>query len=166
MQLNLKAYWQNQSRKRYLNSLPKKRMGVGCLLRDRQGKILILKPTYKEHWLLPGGVIEANESPLQACIREVKEETNIDCQPTRLLCVDYVSDRTYKIESVQFIFYGGIISHEARISLPEKEISTYQFLEVEQAVSMLGFNSQRRLKSCLPYLNSQTTVYLENGRQP
>ena len=50
---------------------------------------IILKPTYKNHWLLPGGVVEANESPRQACIREVKEETDIDCQLTRLLCIDY-----------------------------------------------------------------------------
>ena len=125
MQVNIKAYRQNLSRKRYLNSLLKKRMGVGCLLCDRQGKILILKPTYKNHWLLPGGVIEVNESPLQACIREVKEETDIDCQPIRLLCVDYVSDRSNKIESVQFIFYGGIISDEKIIALPETEISLY-----------------------------------------
>ena len=166
MQLNIKAYWQNLSRTKYLNSLPKKRMGAGCLFCDRQGKILILKPTYKDHWLLPGGVIEANESPLQACIREVKEEIGIDCQPTRLLCVDYVSDRLIKIESIQFVFYGGIISPKTQINLPKKEISNYQFLEPEVAVSMLGVPSQRRLKSCLPFLDSQTTIYLENGQQP
>ena len=164
--MNLKAYFKNLSKRRYLNTLPKKRMGAGCLFCDRQGKILILKPTYKEHWLLPGGVIEANESPRQACIREVKEETGIDCQLTRLLCVDYVSVRPHKIESIQFVFYGGIISREAKISLPRKEIALYQFVESVTALSMLGVNSQRRLKSCLPYLNSQTTVYLENGRQP
>jgi 8-oxo-dGTP pyrophosphatase MutT (NUDIX family) len=86
-------YMQNLSRRLYLNKLPKKRMGAGCLLFDNQGRILILKPTYKDHWLLPGGVIEANQSPRQACIREVKEETGIDCQPTKLICIDYVSDR-------------------------------------------------------------------------
>ena len=166
MQVNIKAYWQNLSRKRYLNSLPKKRMGVGCLLCDRQGKILILKPTYKNHWLLPGGVIEVNESPLQACIREVKEETDLDCQPSRLLCVDYVSDRLNKIESIQFVFYGGIISPKAQINLPKKEISNYQFLEAKVAILMLGIYSQRRLQSCLVHLNDRKTVYLENGKQP
>ena len=88
--MNLRAYLNNLSGRRYLNKLPKKRMGAGCLFFNHEGKILILKPTYKDNWLLPGGVIEANESPRQACIREVKEETGIDCQPTRLLCVDYV----------------------------------------------------------------------------
>ncbi len=152
--------------KAYLQGLPRKRMGTGCLFFNDQGKMLILKPTYKNNWLLPGGVIEANESPRQACIREVKEEIGIDCQPSRLLCVDYVGDRLNNIESVQFVFLGGIIANETKISLPEQEISTYQFLESKTAVSMLGVHSQSRLENCLPYLASQTTVYLENGKQP
>lgn len=164
--MDLKTYLNNLSTRRYLNRLPKKRMGAGCLFFNREGKMLILKPTYKNHWLLPGGVIEANESPRQACIREVKEETDIDCQPTRLLCVDYVSDRSHKVESVQFVFLGGIITHEAQINLPEEEISTYQFLEPLAALSMLGVPSQRRLKQCLTHLDRQTIIYLENGKQP
>ena len=89
----------------------------------------------------------------QACIREVKEETGIDCQPTRLLCVDYVSDRRHKIESIQFsiVFLGETISNQTKIVLPKREISTYQFLEPEVAVSILGIPSQRRLTSFLVY---------------
>lgn len=164
--MNIKAYWENLSRTRYLNQLPKKRMGAGCLFFNHKRKMLILKPTYKNHWLLPGGVIEANESPRQACIREVKEETGINCQPIRLLCVDYVSDRQSKIESIQFVFFGGTISHETEIVIPKQEISSYQFLEPEVAISMLGINSQRRLERCLAHLDSQRTIYLENGKQP
>ena len=164
--MNLKAYLNDLSRRRYLSRLPKKRMGAGCLFFDDCGRLLILKPTYKNNWLLPGGVIEADESPRQACIREVKEEMGINCQPTRLLCVDYVSDSSYKIESVQFVFYGGTISHKTKITLPDKEIASYQFAESSEALSMLGIHSQRRLTSCLPHLDSQITVYLENGYQP
>ena len=164
--MNLKAYLNDLSRRRYLSRLPKKRMGVGCLLFDRQGKMLILKPTYKEHWLLPGGVVESNESPRETCTREVKEETGIDCHPTRLLCVDYVSDSSYKVESIQFVFYGGTLSNKVQINLPNREIASYKFVESSAALSMLGIPSQRRLKSCLPHLDSQITVYLENGHQP
>lgn len=51
--------------KEYLESLPKKRMGVGVLFFSGD-KILILKPTYKDYWLLPGGAIDLNESPREA----------------------------------------------------------------------------------------------------
>ena len=164
--MNFRAYLNNLSRRQYLNRLPKKRMGAGCLFFDREGKILILKPTYRDKWLLPGGVIEANESPRQACIREVKEETGIECQPIRLLCVDYVSDRPHKIESIQFVFYGGTLSNKMQLDLPNREIASYQFVESSAALSMLGIPSQRRLSSCLPHLDSQITLYLENGHQP
>ena len=150
----------------YLADLPQKRMGVGCLLLNEHEKMLILQPTYKDHWLLPGGVIEANESPREACIREVKEETSIQCQPTRLLCVDYVSDRSKNLESVQFIFSGGIVNNKTKINLPQQEISCYQFLSPKKAISLLGVHSQARLASCLPYLLTQQTIYLENGKQP
>jgi 8-oxo-dGTP diphosphatase len=32
------------------NSRPKKRMGAGVLLRDGQGRVLLVEPTYKESW--------------------------------------------------------------------------------------------------------------------
>ena len=162
--MDIKVSWENLARKIYLNRLSKKRMGAGCLFFDEQEKMLILKPTYKNHWLLPGSVIENNESPRQACIREVKEEIGLDCQPIKLLCVDYVSDRIHQMESV-FVFLGQIISHETQIYLSEAEISTYQFLEPSIALSMLGIPSQKRLEQCLAHLDDRIVIYLENGRQ-
>lgn len=36
----------------------------GALIRDSRGRILVLKPTYKSGWTIPGGVMEANgETP-------------------------------------------------------------------------------------------------------
>jgi len=140
-------------------------MGVGCLLFDLQGKMLILKPIYREHWLLPGGVIEGNESPRHACIREVREETGIICEPTRLVCVDYVNNPQQNVESVQFVFLGKVLSAETIISLPEREISDYQFLKPAIAISKLGTLSRSRYENCLSSIASQETIYLENGRQ-
>ncbi|MEO0768780.1 MAG: NUDIX hydrolase [Cyanobacteria bacterium J06649_4] len=47
-------------------------MGAGGLFFDSEGRLLILKPTYRNDWLIPGGVVEANESPRHACMREVR----------------------------------------------------------------------------------------------
>src|SRR5258708_23595711 len=48
---------------------------AGALIFDRAGRLLILKPTYKSGWTIPGGVMEADgETPRGACRREVRQE--------------------------------------------------------------------------------------------
>ena len=70
-------------------TLPRKRMAAGWVVQNKAGEFLILKPSHKDYWGLPGGVVESEESPWHACQREVKEELGIDIDPGRLLCVDY-----------------------------------------------------------------------------
>ena len=61
----------------------------GALIRDSRGRILVLKPTYKSGWTIPGGVMEANgETPWEACQREVFEETGLRVSAGRLAAVD------------------------------------------------------------------------------
>lgn len=145
----------------YLESLPKKRMGAGCLLFDSAGRLLIVKPTYRESWLIPGGVVEANESPRDACVREVKEEIGLDCQPLRLLCVDYVCGEDNYGEALQFVFWGGVM-REKEIVLADEEISDYQFASVAEALNLLGRHAQRRIYWGLEALKVEETFYLEN----
>lgn len=73
----------------YLASLPKKRMGAGALFRNAQQQLLLVKPSYKPGWEIPGGVVEYNESPYEACLREVQEELGLQVPLYRMLCVDY-----------------------------------------------------------------------------
>ena len=95
----------------YYKGLPKKRMGVGALFFNEKDELLILKPTYKDYWSIPGGIIDANESPREACIREIKEETGLNISSVKFLCVDYCRNLgNEKGESLQFMFYGGILS--------------------------------------------------------
>jgi len=84
--------------------MAKKRMAVSALFLNEQGKVLIVKPTYRPDWLLPGGIVESDESPRQACAREIKEELNLAKPLNQLLCVEYHSDDTKQTESVQFVF--------------------------------------------------------------
>jgi len=76
---------------KYLETLPMKRMGSGCLFFNSREQVLIVKSTYKLVWEIPGGVVEHNESPKQCCQREIKEEIGLALSIDRLLVVDYGS---------------------------------------------------------------------------
>jgi len=147
-------------------TLPKKRMATGALLLDEQSNILIVKPTYRPEWLLPGGTVEEDESPRIACIREVQEEIGLDVQMSRLLCVDYMAAEPDKNESLQFVFYGGMLSQTQieGIVLQESELSEYRFVSCEDALLLLSKNLARRLPPSLQALEEGTTAYLEHGQ--
>jgi 8-oxo-dGTP pyrophosphatase MutT (NUDIX family) len=51
---------------------------VAALCRDNSGRILLVKQSDSGNWSTPGGAIEPGESPEQAVIREVHEETGLD----------------------------------------------------------------------------------------
>src|SRR6204780_1789612 len=54
-------------------------VSAGALIFDRAGRLLILKPTYKSGWTIPGGVMEADgETPWDACRGEGREGCGID----------------------------------------------------------------------------------------
>jgi ADP-ribose pyrophosphatase YjhB (NUDIX family) len=41
------------------------RVAAGLLVHDDQGRVLMVKPTYKDGWDIPGGYVEPDESPAQ-----------------------------------------------------------------------------------------------------
>ncbi len=150
----------------YYNNLPKKRMGVGVLILNTKDEIFIVKPSYKDHWTTAGGVIDENESPRNACIREVKEEIGIDLKNVKFLCVDYSSNSDEKGESLQFIFFGGKLSESEieNIKLDEKEIAEYRFMKIDVALPLLNEKLKMRLPKCLNALKDNAVIYLEDGK--
>jgi len=78
----------------YKNPLP---VAV-CIAINNQGKILITKRNLEpgiNKWALPGGFIEANETPEKACLRELKEETGVKGEIDRLIGVYAKKARKY-----------------------------------------------------------------------
>jgi 8-oxo-dGTP diphosphatase len=148
----------------YQDSLPKKRMGAGALIFDENGRFLLVNPTYKEPWEVPGGVVEANESPAQACVREVREELGLDIELNRLLLVDYLSDSPEKVEALMFIFEGPILTptEVEAIQLQAEELSECRFCTIDEAVELLNYRLGRRVRCSLEALVENGPVYVED----
>jgi len=53
-------------------------VGSMCRIERSDGRVLLIRHSYRERWGLPGGLLERGESPAGAAIREVREEVNLD----------------------------------------------------------------------------------------
>ncbi len=150
-------------RKAFHETLPKKRISAGCLLFDEKGRLLVVNPTYKNTWEIPGGVVEKNESPRETVIREVFEELGLICQVERLLCVDFTDETETRTESLQFIFLGATLSEKmiAAIHLPAEELSEFRILPPKKATKLLNKKLRRRVRHCLKVLDGEIVLYLE-----
>lgn len=155
-------------RETFFRTLATKRMAAGAMIRNESGELLLVKPTYKDTWEIPGGCIESDESPLSGCVREIKEELGLDVSLNRLLCVDYTVSQGERTEALQFLFVGPILSHHAiaKIRIPKDELQEYRFVDGSKAYGLLGPRLRKRVECCLPRIDEGVTFYLENGAVP
>ncbi len=144
----------------------RKRVGADVLFRDAAERILLVDPRYKPDWDLPGGMAEANEPPLDAARREVKEELGIDFSGGRLLVVDWVSPHGPWDDSLMFIFDGGVLSDatQMEITLRDGELNDYRFCEHGEASRLLRPYVWRRVQAALKALEADRSDYLHHGR--
>jgi len=103
---------------------------AAALFTNRAGRILLVKPNYRDHWSLPGGLLEHGEPPHAGCRREVAEELGLQITPGPLLTIDWVPpDGPRPRPIVHFIFEGGELDDDAPIRLQEDELDEYRFVE-------------------------------------
>lgn len=143
-----------------------KRMGAGAIIVDDEGRVLLVNPTYKPEWEVPGGAVELDESPAQACRREIAEELGIDVTPGELLCVDYNRATGDYVESLMFLFRVATLTMEqvASVRLATNEISEFRFCTLEEAKALLSPRVGQRILAVLKP-GASSDVYLED-QQP
>lgn len=144
---------------------PRKRVSADILLRDEQGRILLVDPTYKPDWDLPGGMAEANEPPAEAVRRELREELGLDVVVGGLLCVDWVSPHGPWDDLLSFIFDGGVLNQDAavRLQLVDDELRAFEFCDEGQAKERLRPYVWRRVSAALDALVTRQAAYLQDG---
>lgn len=147
--------------------LPTTRGASGALLIDRGGRILLVERVYDALWPwgLPGGIIESGESPLSACLREIREELGLDPVIEHLAAIDWVPPRPPKTPGNMYIFTGRLPS-PARIRLDPAELSAWAWVATDEVPRLLSPHTARRVDAALCAHSDQRTVYLEDGYQP
>ena len=138
------------------------RVAAGVLFRDDAGRVLLVKPTYKQGWDIPGGYVEPGESPKQAARRELHEELGISPPIGRLLAVDW-APHPDEGDKLLFIFDGGQVELEtSRLTLEKDEIDRVQYVDLATADDRMPARLLERLRSAQ---QGSDDPYLEHGRR-
>jgi 8-oxo-dGTP diphosphatase len=139
-------------------------VGAGALITDAEGRILLVQRAYGDGgWTVPGGAVEADESPLAATRREVSEELGLEVAIGRILGVEWIPERPPKPEALVFLFDGGELTPEQadEIRLPPEELSLYRWVTLEEARGLVTSRIHRRLQEALRAREAGSAVYLE-----
>jgi 8-oxo-dGTP pyrophosphatase MutT (NUDIX family) len=118
----------------YVAGLARKRMAAGVLFRDNAGRVLLVEPSYKPNWEIPGGAVEADESPWAAATREPAEELGWNHPLGRLLVVDYVRPQDSRPEGIVFVFDGGVLNDNDLVGMvfPDAEVVSAAFHTIDE----------------------------------
>ena len=146
--------------------LPGISVSAGALIFDEAARLLILKPTYKSGWTIPGGVMEADgETPWEACRREVREECGIEVHQGRLACMDFRPPRPGRPGGIRYLFDCGQVDRTALagVVVQPEEISEYRLALLPDALGLLRKPIRRRVRAATRG-RGKRVVYLEDGR--
>lgn len=139
-------------------------VAAGAVFVDDAGRVLLVRPTYKPDWDIPGGYVETGETPRDACRREVYEELGLCLEIGRLLAIDW-SPHPDQGDKLLFIFDGGHLNNSqlSSIRFRDGEIAEYAFLNATELDKRLIPRLSNRLRAALAALSNQGTSYLESG---
>ncbi|MGH9366265.1 MAG: NUDIX hydrolase [Thermoanaerobaculia bacterium] len=98
-------------------SLRYPRLTVDAWIRDRQGRLLLVRrgrPPFRGRWGLPGGFCEWKETTEHCCAREAREETGLSVRVGALLGVYSAPDRDPRGHNVTVLYAARPVGGRVR----------------------------------------------------
>jgi len=141
--------------------LPGVIVAAGAVITDERGRVLLVKPNYRDLWSVPGGICEFGEPPQAGCGRELTEELGLAIGVGRLLVTDWGQPHGMRARPMMhFIFDGGRLTDPAGIVVQQSELDGYRFTGPDELPDYLPPTGLRRVAAALEALAAGTTIYL------
>lgn len=104
----------------------------GCIFNDK-GEVLLQRRGDSNKWGFPGGAIEIGETPQEAAIREVKEETGLDVEVGDIIGIYTDSDMKYP---------NGDEAHSICIGFKLKAVGGELFCDHKETLELKYFSKE------------------------
>lgn len=106
------------------------------IIENSEGEALVLKAHYKSYWSLPGGWIENGQTPREAALRELEEETGIVLMDKDVRLAFVVDRQSDIMQTYQFVFEATDVRDSAEgVYLQADEIDAYRYVSKEYVLS-------------------------------
>jgi 8-oxo-dGTP diphosphatase len=117
--------------------LPKMALSANAVLRDPRGRVALVRNTYREGWSLPGGVVDDNEPPGEACVRELAEELGFTVRRLGpLLAVQWTQRMGGNpLQFLNLTFDAGVCPDPGMLCAQPEEISEFGFFGLDDLPS-------------------------------
>ncbi|MGI9005446.1 MAG: NUDIX domain-containing protein [Streptosporangiaceae bacterium] len=142
-------------------SLPGVVVAAGGLITDPAGRVLLVKPNYRDHWTIPGGICEHGEPPQDGAARELAEELGLTIPVGRLLAADW--SQPYGLAArpiLHFVFDGGELADGAGIVVQEEELDGFGFVTPADLAAHLPPYGLSRVNGALRARTAGSTLFL------
>lgn len=144
--------------------IPTHQAAAAVLILNEFGQVLMVANPYRDRLVLPGGIVESDESPAKAAAREVQEETSLVVTPTRLLALEHLPAGDQGPSGLRFIFDTHSVSNDVPLVPQPDEVSELLWLHPAEAVARHTARGQHRLELALRAKDSSSTYYLDGSR--
>lgn len=156
------SYLSDEELKAFIATLPTRRLAAGALIRNERGEMLLVKPNYKDGWILPGGTVESGEAPKPGCEREIVEELGLDLKLGRVLLIFHGLSLGVWGDSTYYMYDGGVIPADTKITLQDAELVTYEWVAPENLEGYVRPSMVERLRECYRALQTGETLEMSN----
>ena len=141
-------------------------LGVAGVVINSQGQWLVVKKAYsglKGRWSLPAGFVNEGESVDQAILRELKEETGLDCEVSGLIGFRSGVIRE-EISDNMAIFYCQRKDEEQRLTIQEEELLEVGWIDPQELVN--DPMASVLIKEIVNHLDKHHALQMINGINP
>jgi 8-oxo-dGTP pyrophosphatase MutT (NUDIX family) len=114
-------------------------------------QVVLVRPTGRDTWVLPKGHLEPGETPLEAAIREVREETGVRVALVQPLGeVSYAfSQREREGRKPTMIFkrvHFYLMKYQSgALADHDDEIAEARWVDLDEAPHLLAYQNERKL---------------------